>query len=159
MQEVFLFFEGKKYLLLHPLMWSECLSLILYFVCCSFNCFKCIYHFVFEMLLFHCVLYVSVRISTTQNPFICSGNTLATYAFSSKSFVCWYLRLYLYLIFFCFHGLFQLYLLCFLRLISFSSGVSNSKCSEGQMRTESRIMTTRGPHYDADATMVVLEPQ
>jgi len=27
------------------------------------------------------------------------------------------------------------------------------------MRTESRIMTTRGPHYDADATMVVLEPQ
>ena len=37
--------------------------------------------------------------------------------------------------------------------------VSNSNCSEGQMRsfkvTQGCIMTTRGPHYDANATMAV----
>jgi len=34
-------------------------------------------------------------------------------------------------------------------------GGSNSNWSEGQMRTYEVI---RGPHYDADATMVVPEP-
>lgn len=35
-----------------------------------------------------------------------------------------------------------------------TSGVSNSKCSEGQMRT---YIVTGGPHYDTD-TMAVPEP-
>ena len=38
----------------------------------------------------------------------------------------------------------------------------NSNCSEGQMgltkQPEGRIMITRGPHYDADATIAVPEP-
>jgi len=33
-----------------------------------------------------------------------------------------------------------------------NSGVSNSNCSEGQMKT---YKVTRGPHYDADATLAV----
>jgi len=35
------------------------------------------------------------------------------------------------------------------------SGVSNSNCSESQMRT---YKVTRGPHYDADAITAVPEP-
>jgi len=38
---------------------------------------------------------------------------------------------------------------------SFRSGVSNSNCSVGQIRT---YKVTRGPHYDADATMAVPQP-
>jgi len=34
------------------------------------------------------------------------------------------------------------------------SGIANSNCSEGQMRT---YEVTRGPHYDADATVAVLK--
>jgi len=34
-------------------------------------------------------------------------------------------------------------------------GVSNSNCFEGQMRANK---VTRGPHYDANATMMVPEP-
>jgi len=33
--------------------------------------------------------------------------------------------------------------------------VSNSNCSKGQMRT---YKVTRGPHYDADETLLVQEP-
>jgi len=36
------------------------------------------------------------------------------------------------------------------------AGVSNSNCSDGQMRT---YKVTRGSHYDADTTMAVPEPQ
>jgi len=44
-----------------------------------------------------------------------------------------------------------------------NAGVSNWNCSEGQMRackvSRGRIITTRGPHFDADATMAAPEPQ
>ena len=41
------------------------------------------------------------------------------------------------------------------RFIIFNTRVSNSNCSEGQMRT---YKVTRGQMYDADATMAVLKP-
>jgi len=37
-----------------------------------------------------------------------------------------------------------------------TAGVSNSNCAEGQMKT---YKVTRGPHYDADSTMALLEPR
>jgi len=37
----------------------------------------------------------------------------------------------------------------------YKAGVSNSSCSEGQIRS---YKVTRGPHYDADATMAVPQP-
>jgi len=43
---------------------------------------------------------------------------------------------------------------CFTVCVS-TSGVSNTNCSEGLIRT---YKATEGPHYDADATMAVLEP-
>jgi len=37
----------------------------------------------------------------------------------------------------------------------FTSGVSNTNCSESKIRT---YKATGGPHYDAEATVAVLEP-
>jgi len=42
----------------------------------------------------------------------------------------------------------------FAKISSSKTGVSNSNCSVGHMRT---YKVTRGPHYDADATIAVPE--
>ena len=49
----------------------------------------------------------------------------------------------------------------FIPQISYTPGVSNSNCSEGETRTKKKqgsIMTTLGPRYVADATKEVPEP-